>query len=334
MTAPFGAIPQPKPATPKPPATATPKPITPPPAPAPSPVAPPPAPAAPAAAPAAPTPQVGAIPQWQGAPSPTPPPAPGPSTAPGASAPTAPYAANAQYQAATALQSAGAAPDRVELAKQALAQLTADTAPQFAADQRTIGQNAAKFGRIGSGMTTNELTESGLARQRTLDSEAARLATTAAGQTLDDRLALTREALNQYSTFQGADANQRALDVQKELGLGNLDVSRGNLDLGRNELGERERAAKASEGIQQLQGDRNFFLDDRTAEAMAALGGTDFSTGGITPAFTPAAATAAPGGYTMGPNGLVPITGAPMIAPPVAEDPRILEALAAMKGAA
>jgi len=287
---------------------------------------------------------LGAIPQWQGAPAPTPPPAPGPSTTPGAGAPTAPYAANAQYQAATALQSAGQAPDRVQLAQQALAQLTADTAPQFAADQRAIGQNAAKFGRIGSGMTTTELVDSGLARQRTLDSEAARLATAAAGQTLDDRLALTREALNQYSTFQGADANQRQLELQKELGLGNLDISRGNLDLGRSELGERQRSALVNEDLARVGADRDFFLDDRTAEAMAALGGADFSTGGISPGFTPAAAGTAPGGYQLGPNGLVPITaGAPMVQPlapitprllPPSEDTRQLDTLALLKGAA
>lgn len=48
--------------------------------------------------------------------------------------------------------------NRTQLAQNTIASWDAQHAPELAAQQRTIGQNAAKFGRIGAGMTTNDLT--------------------------------------------------------------------------------------------------------------------------------------------------------------------------------
>jgi hypothetical protein len=50
-----------------------------------------------------------------------------------------------------------AGPSRTELAKQALADFDKQGEKGLAQRFRTVGQNAAKFGRIGAGMTTNEL---------------------------------------------------------------------------------------------------------------------------------------------------------------------------------
>lgn len=94
-----------------------------------------------------------------------------------------------QTQVDTARDTLSSTPDRTELAAQALQLLRERTAPQYAADQRAIGQSAAKFGRIGAGMTTNELTDLNLTRERDLDRTSRELANTAAGQTMSDRLA-------------------------------------------------------------------------------------------------------------------------------------------------
>jgi hypothetical protein len=56
----------------------------------------------------------------------------------------------------------GEAPDRMALVNSALADYDTQNMPGLAQRQRQVGQNAAKFGRIGAGMTTNDLT--GLAR--------------------------------------------------------------------------------------------------------------------------------------------------------------------------
>lgn len=334
---------------PRPPQTAVPSAPAPAPAPAPTTQAQP--------APAAPQPTYGQIPSWNSAPAPapTPPPAPGPSTVPAPGTPTAPYAAGAQYQAATALQDAGQSPDRAALASDALKNLIAESEPAFQAAQRSIGQNAAKFGRIGSGVTTTELGDLGAARDRSIVNASAQLANSAAGQTLDDRLALAREALQQYGAFQGADQSAKALDLQKTLGLGNLDLSRtlglGNLDLSRQQLAQSGQQFADSLALQRLGQDRNFFLDDRTAEAMAALGGANFTTGGLSPTYTPPAAQTAVGGYTVGPDGtlipagsspaptapgatLLPPSSFPVLkAPELTQDPTAL-ALATLKGVA
>lgn len=94
-----------------------------------------------------------------------------------------------QGQVDTARDTLASTPDRTELAAQALQLLRERSAPQYAADQRAIGQSAAKFGRIGAGMTTNELTDLNLTRERDLDRSSRELANQAAGSTMSDRLA-------------------------------------------------------------------------------------------------------------------------------------------------
>lgn len=245
--------------------------------------------------------------------------------------PTAPYAAQAQERAAAAQGNLATAPDRGELARASLSQMQQDMEPGFQQSIRKVGQNAAKFGRIGAGMTTNELTDVGLARQRTLDSEAARLGLDAAGKTMDDRLATAKSALDQFSTFQGADQAGQKLALDTELGRGDLslkgELGRGELDLGRSKLaqqaadsatdsrlresdlalrsqlglggldldrlklGEDSRQFNASDDFRRVQADRDFLLDDRVAEALASLQGYDLMGTGIDPNQDPATMT-------------------------------------------
>lgn len=238
--------------------------------------------------------------------------------------PTAPYAAQAQERAAQAQGNLGTAPDRAQLAQQSLAQMQQDMEPGFQQSMRAVGQNAAKFGRIGAGMTTNELTDVGLARQRTLDSEAAKLGLAAADKTMDDRLNTARSALEQFSAFQGADQTGQKIALDTELGRGNLAVDNrrldqqaadsqtdarlresdlalrsqlglGGLDLDKQKLGEDRRQFDASDDFRRVEADRDFILDDRVAEALASLEGYDLMGTGVDPAMAanPQAAAAA-----------------------------------------
>lgn len=89
----------------------------------------------------------------------------------------------------SAVQALSGAPSRQDLAQQSYDQLLQSEAQQHAADLRTVGQDAAKFGRIGSGMTTSDL---GTVEQRYNQYNAqqrAQLATQAAGQQLGDTTA-------------------------------------------------------------------------------------------------------------------------------------------------
>jgi hypothetical protein len=95
-----------------------------------------------------------------------------------------------QYQDQLLSYSKGLAdtPDRGELAKQAWEQEAAATEPQYQQDLRAVGEKNAALGRIGSGITTSELGDVSLQREKYLGNLQKQLATEAAGQTLQDRL--------------------------------------------------------------------------------------------------------------------------------------------------
>lgn len=80
------------------------------------------------------------------------------------------------------------APDRVKLAGDALTQLEERSQPAFDQQIRSVGQKAAALGRIGSGVTTNEIGDLALARERELALTRRELATQAAGSQLADQL--------------------------------------------------------------------------------------------------------------------------------------------------
>ena len=294
------------------------------------------------------------------APAPAPAPA-APAAAPAASSLTP--AQQAQQAALGSLSSAQNAPDRVALANTTFQNLVSSGDPAYQQSIRDAAANAARYGRIGAGQTTNELDDLALARQRTLDTTASQLATDAAGQTLSDRLAVANAGLGQYSAYQGADqaaknesdtaayqtgslkntADANANTLQLGLGAnantatanantaayqqGTLGIDQGRLGLdtttaanqdkiaqatlalnttlgnGQLALGDRNadtsalsaqgqidqaKAALAQQGSQfnqnfgqtQLEDDRNFTLDDRTAQALASLSGTDLTNSG------------------------------------------------------
>lgn len=86
------------------------------------------------------------------------------------------------------LEALHSAPNRGELAARSLALQRALTQDQWLKDQRTVGDNAAAFGRTGSGMTTNELTDLTLAREKALGLYGEQAALEAAGLEMGDRL--------------------------------------------------------------------------------------------------------------------------------------------------
>lgn len=87
------------------------------------------------------------------------------------------------------LQSLNSTPDRDALAKASFENMLPEVNQQFAASQRAIGQNAGKFGTIGSAINTSNLADMGEAYARALSKASTDMALTAAGQTMSDRLA-------------------------------------------------------------------------------------------------------------------------------------------------
>lgn len=79
-------------------------------------------------------------------------------------------------------------PSRGELAAQAFEQIQERGAPQFQRELRDVGARAASLGRVGAGVTTNELTDVFTQRQRDLDLSRRGLATEAAGLERGDLL--------------------------------------------------------------------------------------------------------------------------------------------------
>lgn len=82
-------------------------------------------------------------------------------------------------------------PDRAALAAQTMDLLEERSRGGFNNALRETGQRAAALGRLGSGMTTNDLTGVLQSRENLLDRSRRELAIDAAGQTLNDRLAIS-----------------------------------------------------------------------------------------------------------------------------------------------
>ena len=95
-----------------------------------------------------------------------------------------------QGQVDTARNSLSTGPDRQALAASTFQLLRDQGESAYRQAVRQVGQNAAKFGRIGAGMTTNDLTGLEASRERDLSQAARGLSLDAAGSTLADRQAI------------------------------------------------------------------------------------------------------------------------------------------------
>jgi hypothetical protein len=99
-----------------------------------------------------------------------------------------PEATQLRAMGMTSLGGLSSSPDRLSLAAQALQLQREMTQPAWEQDLRTVGQKAAAYGRLGSGMTTSELGDVTLQREKALGQYGQQAALEAAGQTLADRL--------------------------------------------------------------------------------------------------------------------------------------------------
>lgn len=135
-------------------------------------------------------------------------------------------------------------PDRAKLAADAYSLIQERAQPQFEQDLRAVGQKAAALGRVGSGLTTNELGDVTTLHDRTLDQARRDLANNAASMSLSDQL-------NKVGAAQGV------------LGqLGGLDQGAGSLNLGylNSANAERGNAFNRLYGLQNDQFGKNLQL--------------------------------------------------------------------------
>jgi len=156
------------------------------------------------------------------------------------------------------LQGLSSLPDRAQLAASTFKLLNEQSQPGFEQDMRRVGQNAAAFGRTGSGMTTNELTDLGLARGKAQSLQAALLANEATTGTIADRMGI----FDRTAGYQGQVSGEDRANAGFRADIANNKFSLGTAVRGQN-VGERDyqsdqgwrRAALAQD--QQARGDRN-----------------------------------------------------------------------------
>ena len=92
----------------------------------------------------------------------------------------------ARELAAQGLESSFSSPDRVKLASDAYDQLVQRGQPEFDQRIRGVAQKAGALGRVGAGLTTNDLTDVNSQRERELSLARQELGTRAAGETMQD----------------------------------------------------------------------------------------------------------------------------------------------------
>ena len=154
------------------------------------------------------------------------------------------------------------APDRQRLALENMDLMEERSRPGFEVAQRQIGQKAAALGRVGSGVTTTELGDLGLQRERELALARRQLSADAAGQALADQLDFTNSANSVFQNFAGADSEGERIKLAR---AGLLK------DIGDSRLG----AARASTDAQQANADVGL----RRASQFGQLGNDTFNRG-------------------------------------------------------
>ncbi len=99
-------------------------------------------------------------------------------------------------------------PDRGQLAQNLLNRRQEERAPILEQQLRGVGQRAAALGRVGAGLTTNELTDVFTREQDAERRFSEGVLDNAAGQTLQDRLGVLSGALSAGGQFRGEDLSQ------------------------------------------------------------------------------------------------------------------------------
>lgn len=152
-----------------------------------------------------------------------------------------PDALAVRKQALEALQKSMSGPDRGQLAKEKMALLEEQLNEEERTGVQDIGREAARFGRIGSGVTTSKLGDLGLELGKVRTTEARRLALEAADQEMADRVARTELGLRAGGQIRGEDLDtagfQQGLREENRGERGfraQTDLQRANLGLDRS----------------------------------------------------------------------------------------------------
>lgn len=137
-------------------------------------------------------------------------------------------------------------PDRTQLAQEAFDIFQQQNEPRYQQELRGVGGKAAALGRVGAGMTTNELTDVWTQRNRDLDLMQRGLINEAAGQTLQDRLNALQGTLSGSGTLEGQ-------DFSRQQAAANLGLSKAGQygQLGQNQFGREQ--ANAGLGLDRAQ---------------------------------------------------------------------------------
>lgn len=116
------------------------------------------------------------------------------------------------------LQNLQNAPDRLKLAQDAYDTFQQQSEPAYQQALRGVGQKAAALGRVGAGMTTNDLTGTLGQRQLQLSGERQNLINNANQNTLNDRLNIYNAIQGGASTLGGQDLSLNTARSQAALG--------------------------------------------------------------------------------------------------------------------
>lgn len=197
------------------------------------------------------------------------------------------------------LERLGGAPDRRTMAADTFNLLREESRPAYEQDLRTVGQRAGALGRVGAGMTTNELTDVYTTRERDLDLNQRRLALEAGNLEMSDmlgRLDASSAAASRFGDEDRANATmsqslrdegrqERGYQADREQAQVGLDFDKGSFardsanDIARylasqrqEQVGERDFAAGQDESRARLALDRGGALRDLAAQEQGFAG--------------------------------------------------------------
>lgn len=183
-----------------------------------------------------------------------------------------PMADQLRQMGMSSLQGLSSAPDRGQLAAQALSLQRQLTQPQWEQDLRHVGQSAAALGRLGSGMTTSELGDVTLQREKALGLYGQQAALDAAGQTMADRLNRFNATAGYGGQIAGQDLARAGFGQQNALaGYDVQNTSRGQA------VGERDAGQQAALNRAALQQN----LVNTTAGVQGQMFGQGMQTAGL-----------------------------------------------------
>lgn len=129
------------------------------------------------------------------------------------------------------------APDRFELAKSQYDIFQQQAEPAYQQALRGVGQKAAALGRVGAGMTTNDLTGVAGQHQNRLSYERQNLINQALQNTMGDRLGVSQALQSAGGLLGGQDLSMGQAQSQARLGQAGLFGNLGQQQFGREAFG-------------------------------------------------------------------------------------------------